>query len=124
MWKYSPLFRSPIQLAALEKFLIDDPMKEHVMAGFATGFVSHFEYATPIPWGHVKNYPLVTTPQGEAKLRAVMGEQIRAGKMIGGKGWSAQDVQRFFGGQEFYGIPCNATTKGRDPLGRIVHDYG
>ena len=66
--------------------MIDDPMKEHVMAGFATGFVSHFEYALPKPWGHVKNYPLVTTPQGEAKLRAVMGEQVTAGKMIGGKG--------------------------------------
>ena len=99
-------------------------MKEHVLVGFATGFVSHFEYEPPEPWGHVKNYPLVTTPQGETKLRTVMSEQVIAGKMIGGKGWTAQDVQYFFGGREFYGIPCNATEKGGDPLGRIVHDYG
>ena len=99
-------------------------MKEHVMAGFATGFVSHFEYPPPNPWGHVQNYPCVSTMQGEAKLRAAMGEQIKAGKMIGGKGWSAQDIRSFFGGREFYGIPCNATAKGGDPLGRIVHDYG
>ena len=33
-------------------------------------------------------------------------------------------MRNFFGGQGFYGIPCNATEKDRDPLGRIVHDYG
>ena len=33
-------------------------------------------------------------------------------------------MRDFFGGEEFYGIPCNATQKGEDPLGRIVHDYG
>ena len=33
-------------------------------------------------------------------------------------------MRDFFGGQDFYGIPCNATQKGEDPLGRIVHDYG
>ena len=33
-------------------------------------------------------------------------------------------MRDFFGGRDFYGIPCNATQKGEDPLGRIVHDYG
>ena len=33
-------------------------------------------------------------------------------------------MREFFGGRDFYGIPCNATQKGEDPLGRIVHDYG
>ena len=28
------------------------------------------------------------------------------------------------GGGPFYGIPSGAVSKGRDPLGRIVHDYG
>ena len=94
------------------------------MAGLTTGFVSHFEYPQPKPWGHVQNHPLVRTPEGSAKLRAAMGKQVLAGKMIGGIGWSAHDVRCFFGGREFYGIPCSATAKGGDPLGRIVHDYG
>ena len=80
------MFRSPVQLAALRDFLIDDPMKEHVMAGLATGFVSHFEYQPPKPWGHVKSHSRVSTAQGEAKLRAAMSKQILAGKMIGGIG--------------------------------------
>ena len=94
------------------------------MANFATGFVSHFEYPLPQPWGHVQNYPLVCTPQGKSKLRAALNKQIDTGKMIGGKGQYTQDVWDFLGGRDFYGIPCNATQKGEDPLGRIVHDYG
>ena len=83
---YSPLFRSPTQLTALNDYLINDPFKEHVMANFATGFVSHFEYPLPKPWGHVHNYPLVGSPQGKDKLRAALNKQIITGKMIGGKG--------------------------------------
>ena len=61
-------------------------MKEHVLAGFATGFVSHFEYAPPKPWGHVDNYPLVKSPEGGEKLKSTMDKQVKAGKMIGGEG--------------------------------------
>ena len=103
---------------------MDDPIKEHVLEEFATGFVSHFEYDPPVPWGSVSNYPLVTSMVGRKKLTAAMAKQILAGKMIGGVGWTGDDVREFFGGRQFYGIPCNATAKGGDPLGRIVHDYG
>ena len=44
--------------------------------------------------------------------------------MIGGPRWTADKVQQFFGGTDFYGIPCSATPKDGDPLGRIIHDYG
>ena len=33
-------------------------------------------------------------------------------------------MRNFFGGKQFYGIPCGAVAKGDDPMGRIVHDYG
>ena len=73
-------------MTTLRGFLVDDPMKDHVLEAFATGFVSHFEYPTPEPWGHVENYPLMTTAQGERKLRAAMEKQILLGNMIGGMG--------------------------------------
>ena len=72
----------------------------------------------------MSNYPPVKTPQGLARLREAMAKQVTAGKMIGGRGWTAQHVTDFFGGSGFYGIPCGATAKAGDPLGRIVHDYG
>ena len=53
-----------------------------------------------------------------------MKKQVLLGKMIGGQGWSSQDVKNFFGGRGFYGIPCSAVEKNGDPFGRIVHDYG
>ena len=36
-------------IGELRAFLIDDPMKEHVLSEFASGFVSHFEYKLPRP---------------------------------------------------------------------------
>ena len=44
--------------------------------------------------------------------------------MIGSPGWSAKLFRGFFGGVEFYGIPCGATEKDGVPRGRIIHDYG
>ena len=61
-------------------------MKEHILLEFATGFVSHFEYPAPDPWGSVENYPPVKTPEGKERLRKAMSKQIEAGKMIGGQG--------------------------------------
>ena len=91
---------------------------------FRTGFRSVFEYKLPPPWGHVKNYPVLLTTNGQTRFRNAMAEQVRAGKMLGGPGWTAAKIRRFFGGRGFYGIPSGAVPKGDNPLGRIVHDYG
>ena len=61
-------------------------MKAHVLEEMATGFVSHFEYPPPEPWGTVCNYPPLTCPEGRAKFRSAMRQQVIEGKMIGGKG--------------------------------------
>ena len=53
-----------------------------------------------------------------------MAEQVQKGRMIGGPGWTSSHISEFFGGDCWYGIPCGATEKDSDPLGRIVHDYG
>ena len=53
-----------------------------------------------------------------------MKKEVLSGRMIVGPGWSSTIVRQFFGGANFYGIPCNATEKNGDPRGRIVLDYG
>ena len=53
-----------------------------------------------------------------------MKEQITAGKIIGGEGCTEKDVNEFYAGARFYGIPSSAVAKGGDPIRRIVHDYG
>ena len=118
------MFRNPRQLDQLSQYLIEDEMKDHVMKCFANGFISHFEYDPPEPWGHVDNYTPLAGAEGEAVLRKAMRKEVVAGRMIGGPGWTSQMVRQFFGGKNFYGIPCSATAKDGIPRGRVVHDYG
>ena len=61
-------------------------MKDHVMKCLATGFISHFEYQPPVPWGHVENYPPLSGPEGKALLTETMKKQVEAGRVIGGPG--------------------------------------
>ena len=65
---------------------MEDDLKDHILAEMATGFVSHFEYPPPIPWGTVSNYPALTSPEGKAIFRATMKKQVVEGRMIGGEG--------------------------------------
>ena len=120
----TPLYRSPKQLQALYEFFVEDKVKSHVLAEMATGFVSHFEYPPPEPWGTVTNYPKLTSPDGKQIFRQAMKKQVLEGKMIGGEGWTSEVVKAFFGGKNFYGIPSNGVMKNGNPCGRIVHDYG
>ena len=109
---------------ALDSYIVKDEMKPHVLECFETGFVSHFEYPLPEPWGSVENYEPLLSKKGREMLQRAMSKQVEEGKMIGGPGWTAEMVRNFFGGQNFYGIPCGVTEKDGDPFGRIVHDYG
>ena len=56
------------------------------------------------------------------KCRLRFQSEVRAGRMIGGPGWTS-DVVRWFLGGDFYITPCGAVPKGDDPHGRIVHNY-
>ena len=113
-----------MELAALDQFFIQSDTKAHVLESFEMGFASTFEYSPPVPWGHATNYPPLQTTERRKKFRDTMQVQVRAGKMIGSPGWSAASVRNFFGGRQFYGIPSGAVSKGVDPYGRILHDYG
>ena len=70
------------------------------------------------------NYDPVRDPVGAQVLRAKMKKEVCEGRMLGGPGWTAETVRNFFGGNNFWGIPCGAVEKNEDPLGRIIHDYG
>ena len=80
------MFRSPKQLALLDRYLVKEDTKDHVMKCLATGFISHFEYDPPVPWGHVKNYQPLSGPHGKTLLRNTMRKEVAAGRMIGGPG--------------------------------------
>ena len=73
-------------MAALTSYLVEDESTEHVLGCFETGFVSHLEYNLPEPWGHVTNYPPLTSARGKEVLRTAMKKQVLLDKMIGGPG--------------------------------------
>lgn len=80
------LFRSTVQIEALDKFFIEHASKAHVLRSMEEGFRSQFEYPRPPPWGHVQNYPPLLSTHGQHKLREAMKIQVLQGKMIGGPG--------------------------------------
>ena len=49
-------------------------------------------------------------------------KEVRAGRMIGGPGWTREHVHWFLDG-DFFITPCGAVPKDGDPFGRIVHNY-
>ena len=49
-------------------------------------------------------------------------KEVALGRMLGGVGWSQNDVELFLG-RPVYTIPCGCVPKGADPHGRIIHDY-
>ena len=57
-----------------------------------------------------------------AKCRARFDSEIRAGRMLGGVGWTSKHIEQFLG-RQFYVTPCGAVPKNNDPAGRIIHNY-
>ena len=74
----------------------------------------------PTPNRIAPNY--LGSPEARHKCRLRFQSEVRAGRMIGGPGWTA-DVVRWFLGGDFHVTPCGAVPKGDDPHGRIVHNY-
>ena len=79
-------FQKPGSIEKLDDYLLQDELKNHILECFATGFISHFEYSPPVPWGHVENYSLVKDAIGSKILRERMEKEVRCGRMIGGPG--------------------------------------
>ena len=74
----------------------------------------------PPPGRPAANY--LKTPTARNKCRRRFQLEVRAGRMIGGPGWTPALV-RWFLNSNFYLTPCGAVQKGEDPHGRIVHNY-
>ena len=56
------------------------------------------------------------------KCRTRFLSEVKNKRMLGGVGWSLNDVKNFLG-REVYVIPCGAVPKNNDPHGRIIHNY-
>ena len=74
----------------------------------------------PKPNQHPGNY--FKCQKGIENCRARFHSEVKRGRMIGGRGWTAEGVRRFLG-RSFYMIPYGAVAKTEDPFGRIIHDY-
>ena len=67
-----------------------------------------------------RNY--FSTPEAIDKCRQCFVKEVGLGRMLGGVGWSQNDVELFLG-RPVYTIPCGSVPYGSDPHGRIIHDY-
>ena len=56
------------------------------------------------------------------KCRARFLAEVKQKRMLGGLGFSLNDVKKLLG-QRVYVIPCGAVPKNNDPFGRIIHNY-
>ena len=89
----------------MDRYLVEDKMKDHVIKCFATGFISHFEYDPPDPWGHVDNYTPLAGTEGEAVLRRAMMKEVVAGRMIKGPRLNSKSRSAIFQWKEFLRHP-------------------
>ena len=115
-----PLFRSPALLHLNSAFFLPLPQKQAVLHMLAYGLRGEWGPVLPPPNRSAPNY--LGSPEVRHKCRLRFQSKVRAGRMIGGPGWTA-DVVRWFLGGDFHITPCGAVPKGDDPHGRIVHNY-
>ena len=115
-----PLFRSPALLHLNSAFFLPLPQKQAVLHMLAYGLRGEWGPVLPPPNRIAPNY--LGSPEARHKCRLRFQSEVRAGRMIGGPGWTA-DVVRWFLGGDFHITPCGAVPKGDDPHGRIVHNY-
>ena len=115
-----PLFRSPALLQRNRDFFIPHPDKEAVLHMLAYGLRGDWGPKFPPPNRPAPNY--LGPPEAIRKCRCRFQSEVRAGRMVGGPGWTADTVRWFLGG-DFFITPCGAVPKGEDLHGRIVHNY-
>ena len=115
-----PLFRSPAQTNLNDKFLIPHDTKTAVLNMLAFGLRGDWGITFPTPNCAAPNFLKCDSARTKCRLR--FKSEVRAGRMIGGPGWTAGVVRWFLGG-DFFITPCGAVTKGDDPHGRIIHNY-
>ena len=107
-----PLFRSPALLQLNRDFFIPHPDKEAVLHMLAYGLRGDWGPQFPPPNRPAPNY--LGTPEAIRKCRCRLQLEVRAGRMVGSPGWTADTVCWFLGG-DFFITPCGAVPKGEDP---------
>ena len=105
---------------AINKALFEEKTeKDLILCRLSGGYTSEWAPQMPLPWKHVNNY---FPPHVKSKCRQRFQDEIKKGRMLGGIGWTREEVTKFLG-KSFYVIPCGAVPKNGDPFGRIIHDF-
>ena len=120
MHRLLPHFRSPKTITAIDAFLCENPQKAEVLCMLSTGLRAHWGPQMPPSGRPAANYLGSVAARHKCRLRCK--NEVLAGRMIGGPGWTPA-VVRWFLRKDFYVTPCGAVSKGEDPHGRIVHNY-
>ena len=94
------------------------PTKSSVLHMLAYGLRGDWGPELPPPNRPAANY----LGAALANCRRQFVKEVRAGRMIGGPGWTRNHV-RWFLNSDFFITPCGAVPKDGDPFGRIVHNY-
>ena len=120
MHRVLPNYRPPELLKTINAFLLPHPSKPAVLRMLANGLQGNWDSHFPQPNLPARNY--LGSPAARQKCRNRFKNEVLAGRMIGGPGWTRAVVHWFLDG-DFYITPCGAVPKGEDPYGRIVHNY-
>ena len=114
-----PSYRNSRDLEINKKFLIGAD-KEKILYNLRYGFRADWAPSMPSTFPTPPNF--FNSPVAIQKCRARFDAEIRAGRMLGGVGWTSKHIENFFG-RPFYTTPCGAVAKNNDPAGRIIHNY-
>ena len=114
-----PTFRNERDLLINDMFLIT-PAKFEILGWLKCGFRADWAAEMPAIFAKAPNF--LKTPAALAACRKRLHSEVKKGRMLGGRGWTAAAVEKFLR-KKFYVIPCGAVPKNNDPVGRIIHNY-
>ena len=99
-------------------FLIT-PAKFEILGWLKCGFRADWAAEMPAIFAKAPNF--LKTPAALAACRKRLRSEVKKGRMLGGRGWTAAAVEKFLQ-KKFYDTPCGAVPKNDVPVGRIIHN--
>ena len=105
---------------AINKNFFKTQDKNLILKNLQFGFRADWAQVMPPVGATPANF--LTGPEAIEKARKRFKEEVKKGRMLGGRGWTRERVENFLG-KKVYIIPCGAVPKDGDINGRIIHNY-